>query len=82
MTCQYPDLGGTSDWSCRVGNLIQPRHQYGISVLVFQTSFGGETTGSVDKCRLFSQARKKDVFTLVPSEYRTCTRTTVPGEQV
>ena len=40
-----------SDWSCCVGNLIQPirsttqiwvvmRHQYGISVLVSQTSFG------------------------------------------
>ena len=56
-----------SDWSCRVGNLIQPirrttqiwvvtRHQYGISALVSQTSFGGETSGSVAKCRLFSQA--------------------------
>ena len=27
------------------------------SVLVSQTSFGGETSGSVAKCRLFSQAR-------------------------
>ena len=55
------------DWSCRVGNLIQPirsttqiwvvtRHQYGIFVLVSQTSFGGETSSSVAKCRLFSQA--------------------------
>ena len=53
---------------CRVGNLIQPirsitkilvvtRHQYGISALVTQTSFGGETSGSVAKCRLFSQAK-------------------------
>ena len=33
------------------------RHQYGISALVSQTSFGGETGGSVAKCRLFSQAR-------------------------
>ena len=60
------DLG---DWSCRVGNLIQPirsttqiqvmtRHQYGTSALVSQTSFGGETSGSVAKCRLFSQANK------------------------
>ena len=32
------------------------RHQYGISALVFQTSFGRETSGSVAKCRLFSQA--------------------------
>ena len=67
MTRRYPDLGSASDWSCRVGNLIQPirsttqiwvvtRHQYGISVLVSQTSFGGETSGRVAKCRLFSQA--------------------------
>ena len=63
----YPDLGSASDWSCRVGNLIQPiksttkiwvvtRHQYRISALVSQTSFGGETSGCVAKCRLFSQA--------------------------
>ena len=31
-------------------------HQYGISALVSQTSFAGETSGSVAKCRLFSQA--------------------------
>ena len=24
MTRHYPDLGCASDWSCRVGNLIQP----------------------------------------------------------
>ena len=54
----YPDLSSASDWLCRVGNLFQPirsttqiwlvtRHQYGISALVSQTSFGGETSGSV-----------------------------------
>ena len=54
MTRHYPDLGSASDWSCRVGNLIQPirsstqiwvvtRHQYGISAHVAQTSFSGET---------------------------------------
>ena len=32
------------------------RHEYGISALVSQTSFGGESNGSVAKCRLFSQA--------------------------
>ena len=32
------------------------RHQYGISELVSQTSFGGETSGGVAKCRLFSHA--------------------------
>ena len=69
MARHYPDLGSASDWSYRVGNLIQPirsttqiwvmtRHQYGISALVSQTSFGGETSGSVTKCRLFSQVTK------------------------
>ena len=67
MTRLYPDLGSAFDWSCRVGNLIQPfrsttqirvvtLHQYGFSALVSQTSFAGETSGSVAKCRLFSQA--------------------------
>ena len=62
MKCHYPDLGSASDWSCPVGNLIQPirgttqicvvmLHQYGNSTLVSQTSFGGETRGSVAKCR-------------------------------
>ena len=32
------------------------RHQYGISALVSQTSFRGETVGGIAKCRLFSQA--------------------------
>ena len=32
------------------------RHQYGISALVSQASFGGKTSGSVAKCGLFSQA--------------------------
>ena len=31
-------------------------HQYGISALVSQMSFGRETSGSIVKCRLFSQA--------------------------
>ena len=68
MTRHNPHLGSASDWSCRVGNLIQPirstaqvwvvtRHQYGISALVSQTSFGGETSGSFAKCRLFSKAK-------------------------
>ena len=67
MTRQHPDLGSGSDWPCHVRNLIQPirsttqiwvvtRHRYGISALVSQTSFGGETSASVAKCRLFSQA--------------------------
>ena len=68
MTPHYPDLGSVSDWLNPISHLAQPirsttqigvvtRHQYGISALVSQTSFGGETSGSVAKCRLFSQAK-------------------------
>ena len=50
-----------------MGNLIQPIerttqtwevmcYQYGISALISQTSFGGETSGSIAKCQLFSEA--------------------------
>ena len=68
MTRHYPYLVSASDWSCRVGIFFfQPirsttqiwvvtRHQYGISALVSQTSFGGEISCSVAKCWLFSQA--------------------------
>ena len=37
---------------------VVTRHQYGISTLVSQTSFGRETSGRVAKCQLFSQASK------------------------
>ena len=67
MTRHYPDLGSASDWSFRGANLTQPirgttqiwvvtRHEYGISVLVSQTSFGWETIGSIVKCWLFTEA--------------------------
>jgi len=67
MTCRFPDLGSASDWSSRLGNLLQPmrgitqiwvvtRHQYGISLLVHQASFRGETSVGVVKSRLFSEA--------------------------
>ena len=66
-----------SDWSCCLGNLIQPirsttqiwvvmRHQYGISVLVSQRSFVGETSGSIAKCLLFSQP--SFIFTVLSLE--------------
>ena len=35
------------------------RHQYGISALVSQTSFRGETVGGVAKFRLFYQAKQQ-----------------------
>ena len=67
MSRHYPDLGSASDWLNQISHAARPirsttqiwvvtRHQYGISALVSQTSFGGETSGCVTKCRLFSQA--------------------------
>ena len=66
------DLGSASDWSYRVGNLIQPirsttqisvvtRHQYGISALVSQTSFGGETSGNENNnlCKFWGSALRR-----------------------
>ena len=63
----YPDLGSASDWLNKISHAARPirittqiwvvtRHRYGISALVSQASFGGKTSGSVAKCRLFSQA--------------------------
>ena len=37
-------------------------HQYGISALVSQMSFGGETSVSVAKCQLFSHCQAKEVL--------------------
>ena len=62
-----PDLGSASDWSWCEGILLKPIrsttqvwvatcHRYGICTLVAQTSFREETSGSVAKCQLFSQA--------------------------
>ena len=67
MTRHYPDLGSASDWLNQISHVARPirittqiwvmtRHRYGISALVSQTSFRGETSGGVAKCRLFSQA--------------------------
>ena len=66
MKRHYHDLGSTSDWVYQISHAARPirstsqiwvvtRHQYGISALVSQTSFDGETSCSVAKCRLFSQ---------------------------
>ena len=68
MTRHYPDLGSASDWLNQISHEARPirrttqiwvvtRHQCGISSLVSRTSFGGETSGSVAKCWLFSQAK-------------------------
>jgi len=68
MTRHYPDLGSASDWLKRSSRAFQPirsttsilvvtRHQYGISVLVTQTSFCEGSSGDLAKFRLFSQAK-------------------------
>ena len=65
MTRHYPDLGSASDWFNQISHAARPirrttqiwavtGYQYGISALVSQTPFGGETGGSVAKCGLFS----------------------------
>ena len=69
MMCHYPDLGSVSDWLKQVSQAARPirsttqiwvvkRHQYGISTLISQTSFHGETSGGIAKCCLFSHSVK------------------------
>ena len=64
MTFHYPDLTCASDWMKQISRSARPikrtsqiwlviRHQYGISALVPQASFRGETGGGVTKCWLF-----------------------------
>ena len=47
LTLLHPIRSTTQIW-------VVTRHQYGISALVSQTSFHGETSGGVAKCRLIS----------------------------
>ena len=66
MKRHCPDLVSTYNWPKQIFHAARPirstnqiwvvtRHQYGISALVC-TSFRRETSGSVAKCGLFSQA--------------------------
>ena len=68
MMLHYADLGTACDWLNQISHVAQPIrsttqiwevtcHQYGISELVSQMSFGGETSGRVAICRMFSQAK-------------------------
>ena len=70
IKCHYPDVSSVFNWSCHVGNLLQPirsttqiwevtSHQYGVFALVPQTSFRGKTNSGVAECRLFSWAAFK-----------------------
>ena len=89
----YPGLGSTSDWSCSVGNLIQPIRRttqiwvvvcdpYGISALVSQMSFSGETRGHIAKCWLFSQATKVRVRVTVRHWYFIARLIKVPDDLI
>ena len=80
MTRQCPDLGSVSDWLNQISHPARPirstsqiwlvtRHQYGISALVSQTSFGVETSGSVAKCRLFYQAISATIQVKATEQY-------------
>ena len=41
---------------------IVMRHQYGISALVSQSSFGGKTSGGAGECRLFFFSRYLNAY--------------------
>ena len=67
LACHCQDLVTASDWLKQISISAQPikittqiwivtRHQYGISALVPQTLFRGETSAYVAKSQLFSQA--------------------------
>ena len=67
MMRHYPGMGSASDWLNQISLAARPirsttqiwvvtRHQFGISALVSQMSFGRETSVSIAKCGLFSQA--------------------------
>ena len=69
MMRHYPVLGSASGRLNQISYTVRlirsttqtsevTHHQYGISALVSQTSFVGESSGSVAKCLLFSQAIK------------------------
>ena len=62
MMCHYP-----AAWPIRstTQTWVVTHHQYWISALVSQTSFGGETIVSIAKCWLFSQANKIPVVEIL-----------------
>ena len=75
MTSHYPDLCSASDqlnWISYAARPIKSNaqiwvvtcHQCGISAPVSRTLFGGESSGSVAKCRLFSRARINGDFAI------------------
>ena len=62
ITRHYSDLSSASDWLKKIFLAARPmriwvvtRHQYGISAIGPKTSFRGETSNDIMKCRPFSQ---------------------------
>ena len=90
MTRHYPDLGGASDWLKQISHAARPirsttqiwviRHQYEISALISQTSFRRGISGSVVKCRLFSQASTYIVYRILRIFWKTFWRKERSGE--
>ena len=66
MTCHYPDLGSASDWLNQISHTaLSIRSTTQIWVVMHLSMeflslflFGRETSGSIAKCWLFSQANK------------------------
>ena len=67
MMRHYPDMGSASDRLNQISLAARPirstthiwvvtRHQFGISAFVSQMSFSRETSVSIAKCGVFSQA--------------------------
>ena len=56
MMRHHLDLGSASDWSCRMGNLIQPIRSTTQIWVVTHHQYGISANGSIAKSQLFSQA--------------------------
>ena len=72
---------------CTTQIWVVTRHQYGLSAFVSQTSFRGETRGSVARCRVFSQTMFLVMFGEINTHQdtltvktRRCNNWKVPGK--
>ena len=54
--CHTDDVSISKQGGASTYVWVVRRHQYGTSALVSQTSFRGETSSGVAKCRIFSKA--------------------------
>ena len=83
MTRHYPDLDSASDWLNQIFHEERPfsssiqiwvvtRHQYGISTLVFRTSFGGRKLVLVLTGYLHGQSEFLEVKLILLSQILKC----------